>query len=232
MIDRRYNHANQPSALIYTLFFLLCINSVVLGIEDVNDNGEYTENTSENDHTEYDSNPDVECGIWMAPSTIVGAGLGMFAGREFKDQEEILPTGDSLVPIIDYRRHAEANSMEGQKFLWDEYTWSADALMALDEGHFDVNIASPGLGSAANSFLPIYNVDEWFALKDTTGLHRSRDPGVGGFSAYHNRKSTARFPIYEGDELFVSCTFPLYEICINAIIFTVNLTFSSVGTLL
>ena len=146
----------------------------------------------------------VECGVWLAPSTIAGAGLGMFAGRKFQQHEEILPTGDSMVPIIDIKEHRSAMKKEGT-FLWDEYVWDAHSALGNSEGFFEISMASPGLGSAANSFLPIYNVDEWHARHDDTGLHRSRDPGVGAFSPYHDRKSTARFPIAAGEELFVSC---------------------------
>lgn len=147
----------------------------------------------------------LECGVWLAPSTINGAGLGMFAGRYFQEREEILPTGDSIVSFIDFVAHTAANGKHGITFLWDEYTWNAAALLAGGDGRFIVTVASPGLGAAANSFLPIYNVDEWYPIKDSTGLHRSRDPGVGGFSLYHNRKSTAKYPIDAGQELFVSC---------------------------
>lgn len=150
----------------------------------------------------------VECGIWLAPSTIIGAGLGMFAGRDFDAQEELLHTGDSMVPIYDYRKNMEAQSKMDQTFLWDEYTWTSDAMLANHDGYFHVDMSSPGFGSAANSFIPIYNVEEWYAVKDSTGLHRSRDPGAGGFSPYHDRKSTAKFPISKGDELFVTCKFP------------------------
>ena len=35
------------------------------------------------------------------------------------------------------------------------------------------------------------------------GLHRSRDPGAGAFSTYHNRESFATVPIQKGEELYV-----------------------------
>ena len=147
----------------------------------------------------------VECGVWLAPSTIAGAGLGMFAGRKFQQHEEILPTGDSMVPIVDIKKHRSAMKKEGT-FLWDEYVWDGISALGNYEGFFDVQMASPGFGAAVNAFLPITNVDEWHSTRnDNTGLHRSRDPGVGAFSPYHDRKATARFPIEAGEELFVSC---------------------------
>ena len=34
-------------------------------------------------------------------------------------------------------------------------------------------------------------------------LHRSRDPGAGAFSTYHDRQSVARVDIQKGEEFFV-----------------------------
>lgn len=156
----------------------------------------------------------VQCGVWLAPSTIVGAGLGMFAGKDFMEHDEILPSGDSMVAIVDIELH-RANNPEWDQtlpFLWDEYVW-AHTLIPSREGFGTVSVASPGLGSAANSFLPLYNVEEGHSTKDATGLHRSRDPGVGSFSYYHNRISTAKSDIVIGQELFVTCTSFLLFCC-------------------
>jgi hypothetical protein len=70
--------------------------------------------------------PDLQCGIWLAPSTIPGAGLGMYAGRDFAAHEVLQtthtgdPTGEVVVPIYDIVEH----NREKFSFLWDEYTWS------------------------------------------------------------------------------------------------------------
>ena len=59
-------------------------------------------------------------------------------------------------------------------------------------------------GSAANSFIDLINVDELQPDHSIPGgLHRSKDPGVGAFSTYHNRQSVARVDIRKGEDLFV-----------------------------
>jgi hypothetical protein len=59
-------------------------------------------------------------------------------------------------------------------------------------------------GSAANSFIDLINVDELNPQNTMPhGLHRSKDPGVGAFSTFHDRQSVARVPIQRGEELFV-----------------------------
>jgi hypothetical protein len=63
-----------------------------------------------------------ECGIWLAPSSIPGAGLGMYAGRDFKTGENLQPTGDIVIPQVDLDRHCLNNA---PYILWDDYTWGA-----------------------------------------------------------------------------------------------------------
>lgn len=159
------------------------------------------------------STADLQCGIWLAPSTLKGAGLGMFAGADFAPGQELLVGGDSVIAISDIVQHNSNHKFGG--FLWDEYTWNAHALKMDSEGHFQIEVASEGFGAAANSFLPIYNVEEWHPLLTPSGLHRASDPGAGASTVFHRRKSTAKLPIAAGQELFVSCT---YRWCKHAIV--------------
>jgi hypothetical protein len=168
-------------------------------------------NTTQQQQQRDFTSADMKCRIWLAPSTLQGAGLGMFAGTNFHPEEEFLVNGDITIAITDIGSH---NSAPGQvpygTFLWDEYTWSAHGLK-MDQIGYQQNIASEGFGSAANSFLPVYNVDEWAPrITYANALHRSRDPGVGAFTQYHHRLSTSRRYIEAGEELYVSCTYHFY----------------------
>ncbi|GKY90557.1 hypothetical protein MPSEU_000029400 [Mayamaea pseudoterrestris] len=146
----------------------------------------------------------LECGVWLAPSTIPGAGLGLYSGRPFKADEQLQATGDLTLSIIDLRLHNKHNP-NFDSFLWDEYTWNAEALNMDHEGYSDVNAASMGFGAAANCFLPILNIDEWNPSHvNPQQLHRSKDPGAGAISAYGNRTTTASRDLLAGEELFVS----------------------------
>jgi hypothetical protein len=153
----------------------------------------------------------LECGLWVAPSTIKGAGLGLFAGKDVKENQEFLPAGDGdlAVPIADFEIH-NAHKMDlnvhhtNQSFLWNEYAWSANTLM-ISEGVTEVSFASEGFGSVANSFIPLCNVNVWEPRQVDTGLHRARDAGAGASSLFHQRKSAARHDIEAGSELFMDC---------------------------
>jgi hypothetical protein len=62
-----------------------------------------------------------ECTLYLAPSTIPGAGLGIFTGsRPFKKGEQMAPP-DIMVPAYDLEWN---NGYKDFNFLWDEYTWS------------------------------------------------------------------------------------------------------------
>ena len=47
--------------------------------------------------------------------------------------------------------------------------------------------ASPGVGAVPNCHYPLVNLEVMSTNYDTAGLHRSLDPGVGGFSPYYGK---------------------------------------------
>ena len=153
------------------------------------------------------SSEEHKCGIWFAKSTIPGTGLGMFAGKDFQKQECLLSIGDVVLPLVDMELH-QGN---GYNFLWDEYAWDGNGMYMGFEGLSDeVDAASPGFGAAINCFMDLVNVEVKNPVNTNEGLHRSKDPGVGGFSTYWNRNAAATKPIKAGNELFASCKFSSY----------------------
>ena len=50
----------------------------------------------------------VQCGLYLAPSTIPGAGLGIFTGVE-RNEGDSLGDGDLLLPIADVWWHLQAS---------------------------------------------------------------------------------------------------------------------------
>ena len=139
------------------------------------------------------------CGIWYARSSLPGdAGIGVFAGIDFQ-QGQLLPTGDLPIPIVDKSRHG------GRKwrFLWNAYNWNAD-LMHMDTLAKEVDVASPGYGSVTNSFIDLQNIHLHAPASNAGGLHRSKHPGAGAITPYHNRTVYAADTIKSGQELFVS----------------------------
>ncbi|CAB9510485.1 Guanylate cyclase [Seminavis robusta] len=127
----------------------------------------------------------------------------MYAGRDFAKKETLQQTGDVVIPIVDIMMHQRGRGMF--EFLWDEYTWNGKSLGLGHEVHHECSAASPGFGAAVNCFLDLVNVDEGDPKNTVpSGLHRSKDPGVGAFSTYHDRQATAKVKIKAGQELFAN----------------------------
>jgi len=62
-----------------------------------------------------------ECGLYLAPSSIPGAGLGMYAGSTEYEAGSLISDGDLMIPTWDLDYH---NGNDAYYHLWDEYTWS------------------------------------------------------------------------------------------------------------
>jgi hypothetical protein len=63
-----------------------------------------------------------ECGIYLAPSTIPGAGLGLFAGNRPYAVGDLVSPPDQMIMVYDMDWH---NGNDHYSFLWDEYTWAS-----------------------------------------------------------------------------------------------------------
>jgi hypothetical protein len=151
------------------------------------------------------SSVDSQCGIWLAPSTIEGAGIGMFAGVDFAEGQELILGGDSVIAISDLALH-NTNKGFNETFVWEEYTWIGRSLNMGYEGYESVEAASEGFGAAVNCFMGLVNVNGRTPTLTDLGLHRSKDPGAGASTQFHQRKAVAKHPIAAGAELFVNCT--------------------------
>jgi hypothetical protein len=166
------------------------------------------------------------CGWYLAESTIPGAGLGAFAGREYQRMDIVGDVqGEQVIPIVDLHFHQGSHSSRSADdeeedeeaeddrlfdkdtffFLWDNYTWTANEMQGDREGYDNMEMASFGFGAVPNCAMDFVNIDESEVTWSTAqGLHRSKDPGVGGFTTVHSRKAAANQYIPMGHEIFVT----------------------------
>jgi hypothetical protein len=144
-----------------------------------------------------------ECYTYLAPSTIPGAGLGIFAGSKSYQVDEQVTFGDLVIPIYDLDWHQKRWSR--RKFLWDEYAWGAGVFDGMEAEAMEIDeiyAASIGMGAAPNCLLPLVNLYDDAIQLDNAGLD-STSPGVGSFTPYHGRVYRASQDIEPGMELFV-----------------------------
>lgn len=148
------------------------------------------------------------CRVYMAPSTIPGAGFGLFAGVPYQKGDLVTP-GDGVVPIYDMEFH---NGFSSNTFLWDEYVWSGSTFSAMSEFERSIDAASFGIGALPNCFFPLLNVeDSEDHGRDYANLDVATSPGIGAFSPWYDRKSYATQNIVAGSELFVDYGYEYFK---------------------
>ena len=142
----------------------------------------------------------IECSLWLAPSSIEGAGLGVYAGRGYRKGEVIDHSGDVVIPIIDLHLH---NRFTNYSTVFDRYTWSGVGLGISHGGYEKVSGFSPGVASTSNALMSgFHNIHVGKPQRDFhKTLHRSTEPGVGAYTPYFGRQARARRNILEGEEL-------------------------------
>jgi hypothetical protein len=158
------------------------------------------------------SSPDLErsaiavvddvCRVYIAPSTIPGAGYGIFAGVSFRKGDLVTP-GDGVVPIHNPVFH-NGNVEHVDTFLWDEYVWSASTFTAMDIPNQGMEGASFGIGALPNCYFALLNVEDSHTHgRDYLNLEKINSPGIGAFTPWHDRRSHATKNIHVGSELYV-----------------------------
>lgn len=139
-----------------------------------------------------------ECGLFLALSTLPGAGMGIFSGFEKKPGDAI-GSGDVCLPQLDLRYHNRQPMFDSMQ----DYYWQGNNMGMARESHSNDNSAyCPGLDCATNCHLGLLNTQHSYPLYDNSVLHRSKDPGAGAFTPYHNGTTYASRNIPAGGELF------------------------------
>jgi hypothetical protein len=150
-----------------------------------------------------------KCTLYLAPSTIPGAGLGVFTTIA-KKKGDTVGQGDVFIPMLEVDGHND----KANKRLTDpsftifnpflDYVWTGESMgMAFEVVSNDVVAMCPGLDAAINCNLALINVGKALPMWDDGGLHRSRDPGAGALTPYHNGSTPIILrDIPAGGELF------------------------------
>lgn len=155
------------------------------------------------------------CSLYIAESTIPGAGLGMFTGIKRKVNEILWP-GDVVNPVVDRKYHQTVLGPDTYKSddvslnPLEDYEWLGGAMGVQHETAHPyvrprfIHAFAPGFTAVLNSHPALYNTEQQSMPKhDTGGLHRSKDPGAGAFTPYHGGEHLALEAIHAGSELFI-----------------------------
>jgi hypothetical protein len=123
-----------------------------------------------------------ECGLYIAESTIPNAGLGIFTATAKKPLDPI-GSGDVCIPNIDINYHNPLPVFDP----FQAYYWKGSSMGMSRESHSnDVEAFCPGVDSAINCNLALINTHKSHPTYDYAQFHRSRNPGAGALTPYHN----------------------------------------------
>lgn len=153
-------------------------------------------------------NPHPECAVYMAPSTLGEyTSMGIYTGIPL-EKGIVINFPEIAVPLLfrEFGTHVQG-FQDG--VLWDRYVWEGPVVSI--EPYTDTNrddsraVFVPGVGCTVNSVLDMSNIESTHGSEySTAGLHRSKDPGSGAFTPYHNSKTIAAATLPAGAELFAS----------------------------
>ena len=144
----------------------------------------------------------LECELYLADSTVPGAGIGIFSGVA-KASGDFIGNGDKAIPLVDAYWH---NGHLGSDFFnpTADYVWDGVS-MGMRMEIFDVNDISafwPGIDAMVNCHSGLLNLQKATPVYDEGGIHRSKHPGAGGVSPYGADESVVIRDIPVGGELF------------------------------
>jgi hypothetical protein len=153
------------------------------------------------------SEKSTSCRLYLAESSILDAGWGIYSAKEIEKGERIFE-GDLVCNIEDYeenmqrrRRFLAVSNKDDPTWLLDNYIWASWVTLAVFEA---VNVTSiiPGVGTLANGHPALFN-----ALprnpKRYADLNRAYDPGAGASTHFHDAQFIATKPIEAGAEIFL-----------------------------
>ena len=137
-----------------------------------------------------------KCTIYMAESTIPGAGYGVFTARDIPKEDFFGNSGGPAISITDMYFH------NGGDPDWAQinYCWSGDGYTAIESeetAEMTVNI-----GALSNYHTYLTNIDHWAGEYDDDIFDRFQDPGAGAISYFTGHQFTSTRYIEAGEELF------------------------------
>lgn len=152
------------------------------------------------------------CQYYMAPSSISGAGFGIYTTEPIPASSYLteVPDAPSIVCTdTDVHAGAGGGGANNEEIIWnhEDYIWDGTGA-----GEFEALSVSESVmtfGSLCNYHTYLHNVKPWSPEYDDTITPRaSGSPGVGAYSYHPGYHFKATRDIKSGEEIFVSiCTY-------------------------
>jgi hypothetical protein len=140
--------------------------------------------------------------MYLAPSTIPNAGLGVFSAHPLQEGSTVPLTGDLCIPIVDLKWHNDHADI-----FWPiaDYVWVGRVMgMSHEVVGRDIDALCVGaMDCAVNCNLALINVGRARPEWDSGQLSLwNGDAGAGAITPYHNGTTQVEATIPAGGELF------------------------------
>ena len=155
---------------------------------------------------------DAICSLYLA-ETVDDRGaptMGVFTSKPLP-VGQLIGFPDIVIPLIDIPLHNSPTHENEQEFwwLWNDLVWDPADVGGAHEG-MDVKSAAVGLGSLTRGDPKKANAIMLQSQFDNSGFDRTRDPGAGAISYYHDAKMISIDSVEAGSELFFHQGFHWY----------------------
>mmetsp|Transcript_13649 Transcript_13649/g.27752 ORF Transcript_13649/g.27752 Transcript_13649/m.27752 type:complete len:633 (+) Transcript_13649:74-1972(+) len=140
-----------------------------------------------------------QCRLYLAESTIPGAGLGIFTGVNLPSHTPVAEP-DIVIPLADYEWHTAM--AQDFHLLWGEYSWQTNEV-SMETDMVSGSALVIGTGCMPNCNFALINAHEGKPEYGHAGLTR-KDYGVTGFTGFHNQRMVTDRSIPAGGEIFVN----------------------------
>uniref|UniRef100_A0A7S4ENK2 SET domain-containing protein n=2 Tax=Pseudo-nitzschia australis TaxID=44445 RepID=A0A7S4ENK2_9STRA len=176
---------------------------------DIDNNSNNNNNNNNNSDVE-----NVDCGVYMAPSTIGDhSNLGIFTAKPMKNGEKV-PYPEIIIPLLwrIFAEHPYEALTDGElwdRYIWEQYVGEVEVFEDLDRTKERVACFIPGVGCTVNSMLDLGNIHSAQGSQFDEVVDRS-SPGAGGFTPYHSTPTVVSSPVglgngvEAGQELFAT----------------------------
>lgn len=149
------------------------------------------ERAHEDEHAQY------RCNIYMAPSSIKGAGFGIYTMNDIAKGEKIIPYSEA--PSINLCDEY-SNGMDEIDWNHVDYLWSGKGLAEYECKEASESVMT--FGALSNFHTYLTNVNPLHEPYDDTAADRFKDPSAGSFSYLNGHAFEATRAIKAGSEIF------------------------------
>ena len=145
---------------------------------------------------------DGSCRLYLAPSSISDAGLGVYTTRDFKAGGVVHSSDAPEIVVFDRDFHQDSGKPPVPNWAHDSYMWNAEGESKFEADGTGRTIVTLGAMTNTHTYFNNIRTKGW-ASYDDSKMDRRIDPGAGAFSYHMSDDFVATRDITAGEEVFI-----------------------------